>query len=229
MNLLYSLIIVFFLELLYYFQQWTKAVNEAAELKKRNVMSQLQLLKDQISPHFLFNSLNSLSSLIRRDPDDAVQFVHRLSGVYRYLLQTNEKDFSELQEELKFLQSYLHLLTTRFGKALQYTIKIDNDYQSFLILPLSLQLLVENAVKHNVVAAYSPLHIWIGNERDYLVVKNNLQKKKSKAVSHGVGLTNILSKYKLFTDRKVEIIETEDYFTVKLPLVKETNHESLDR
>lgn len=228
MNLLYSLVIVFFLELLHYFQQWTKAVSDASELKKTNVLSQLNSLKNQVNPHFLFNSLNSLSSLIRKNQDDAVRFVHELSGVYRYLLQTNERDLCELREELIFLNSYLHLLKTRFGNALQYSITIDETNSSFLLPPLSLQMLVENAVKHNVIATSSPLCIQIYNEGAYVVIKNNLQKKQSKVISHGVGLSNILSQYRLITNRSIEITETEESFTVKLPLLNVNNYESID-
>jgi two-component system, LytTR family, sensor kinase len=228
MNLLYSLIIIFFLELLFYFRHWAKAVTEAAELQQRNIEAQLDSLKSQVSPHFLFNSLNSLSSLIQLDPAQAVIFVHKLSGVYRYLLQSKDRNLIKIKDEFEFLQSYLHLLQTRFGNALHYTLRIDPAYEQHLIPPFTLQLLVENAVKHNIVAADHPLFVEVYNTGERLVVKNNLQKRKTLVASTGIGLINIIQKYALLTDAEVEITETSDTFVVSLPLLETNVYEGIN-
>lgn len=190
--------------------------------------TQLHSLKTQVNPHFLFNSLNSLSSLIQSNPTQAVTFVHKLSGVYRYLLQSNEQNLTSLREELNFLRSYLHLLHTRFGPALQYNIDVDVSVEHYLIPPITLQLLVENAVKHNIVSADQPLYIEVYNEGDQLLVKNNLQKRKTPVASHQVGLRNIFAKYQLLTNATVEIQETESAFVVALPLIKKPVYEGVD-
>ena len=228
MNLLYSLIIIFVLELMHYFRNWTKAVTESAELKQKNLETQLDALKNQVNPHFLFNSLNSLTSLIQSNPSQAVNFVHTLSGVYRYLLQSNDKNLIELKEELAFLHAYLHLLQIRFGKALYYSITIDPDLEGYLIPPLTLQLLVENAVKHNIVSIDKPLSLEVYNVDDRLVVKNNLQKRRSPPVSHHIGLVNLLSRYQLVTNAEVGISETSEAFVVNLPLIKTNLYEGID-
>ena len=222
MNLLYSLITIFFLELIHYFGNWTKALTEAAELRERNIEAQLQSLKSQISPHFLFNSLNSLSSLIRSKPEQAVKFVHELSGVYRYLLQSKDHHLSKLEEELKFLHSYMHLLQTRFGDGLQYEINIERTFLQYQLPSFTLQLLVENAVKHNTVSVEAPLVIRIFAEGNKLIVKNNLQKRKTAISSYNIGLTNIISKYRLLTNAELEISETSDEFNVVVPLLSKS-------
>jgi hypothetical protein len=228
MNLLYSLIIIFFLELIHYFRNWTNAITESAALKQKNVETQLEALKSQVNPHFLFNSLNSLSSLIQSNPPLAVNFVHKLSDVYRYLLQSNEKNLISLKEELTFLHAYLHLLQTRFGTALQYTIDINVDPEDYLIPPLTLQLLVENAVKHNIVSVDQPLVLEVYTINEKLVVKNNLQKRKSPIVSHHIGLVNLFSRYQLITTAELEISETDDAFIVTLPLIQTGIYEGID-
>ena len=226
MNLLYSLIIVFFLELLHYFRNWTKAAAESAELKQKNMETQLDALRSQVNPHFLFNSLNSLSSLIQSNPAQAVDFVHKLSGVYRYLLQSNDKKLIKLQEELDFLHAYLYLLQTRFGKALRCSVNVDPVCFDYLIPPLTLQPLVENAVKHNIVSVDQPLSLEIYTADKKIVVKNNLQKRKSPVVSHHIGLVNLLSRYALVTKDEVTISETSEAFVVNLPLIKAGLYES---
>jgi two-component system LytT family sensor kinase len=229
MNLLYSLIIIFFLELLFYISQWNRAKLEAAELKQKTTQAQLESLRHQVSPHFLFNSLNSLSSLITANPMQAVRFVQNMSVVYRYLLQSNGKNLVPVSEELKFLESYLHLLRTRFGNALHCDIKIDAATGQCLIPPFTLQLLVENAVKHNEVSAEKALWIELQHIEDQLVIRNNIQKRKSPVPSTGVGLTNIISKYQLLSDKEVEICESDQEFIIRLPLLNGTTYEGIDR
>jgi LytS/YehU family sensor histidine kinase len=207
---------------------WSKAVKEAASLKQSNLETQLHSLKSQVNPHFLFNSLNSLSSLIQSNPAQASTFVHKLSGVYRYLLQSNEQDLITVREELNFLRSYLHLLHTRFGPALQYQINVEEAVVQYLIPPITLQLLVENAVKHNIVAADKPLRIEVYNEGDQLLVKNNLQKRKIPVASNQVGLRNIFAKYQLLTTAAVEVQENDNAFVVALPFIQKPVYEGID-
>ena len=177
-------------------------------------------LKQQVNPHFLFNSLNSLSSLIRIDPVKAEHFVEEMSQVYRYLLQSNQDELITLEKEMDFINSYLHLLQTRFGNGLVLHIELPEAYHSSLLPPLTLQLLIENAVKHNEVSTENPLYIWISiHEGNSIEVKNNLQKKQLWVPSEKIGLTNIMTKYQLLGAGEVVVLDGEDFFIVRLPLI----------
>ncbi|MBB5285754.1 sensor histidine kinase YesM [Rhabdobacter roseus] len=238
MNLVANLISIGIYESFYTTDQWREHKLENEQLEKSNLQSQLDSLKSQVNPHFLFNSLNSLSSLIAEEPAQAERFVDELSKVYRYLLQTNQAELTTLATELAFIQSYTHLLTTRYGQGVLVTIDVPEPYQSTFLPPLTLQLLVENAVKHNVTLASRPLHILIGvTPEGQLMVRNNLQKRVLRVPSNQVGLSNITLKYRLLTQRPAEvpptrvlqgasapgaeifIEESEQYFTVLLPLL----------
>ena len=192
------------------------------QLEQENLLSQLESLKKQIDPHFLFNSLGTLISLIEKDSFLAIDFVEELSKVYRYILQTQHKELVELKDELNFINSYIFLLSKRFGKNLNINLKISKGWLNYLIPPLSLQLLIENAVKHNIISSEKPLNINISiDEDEYLNVENNFQKKRTFVSSTKIGLKNLKSRYEFFTDRKVEIISDEDIFQVRIPLIKE--------
>jgi sensor histidine kinase YesM len=193
---------------------------EAEQLKKAQLQTQFDSLKEQVNPHFLFNSLNSLSSLIATDPDKAEEFVEEMSRVYRYLLRSNEEQLTTLRKELEFIESYTLLLKTRFGSGFQPVMTIEEKMKEYLLPPMTLQLLIENAVKHNIVDPDTPLTVQLYTEGEKLVVSNNLQKKNKAVVSNKVGLSNIISKYKLLNCPDVEIIETADEFSVALPLIK---------
>jgi hypothetical protein len=189
------------------------------EQEKTNV--QLRALQAQVNPHFLFNSLNSLSALIDEDQERASQFVDQLSQVYRYLLKTRDLSVATLASELDFMESYYHLLKTRHGSGLQLKVRVNPAYQSKLLPPLTLQLLVENAVKHNIVQASEPLRIDIAtDEEGYLVVSNNLQRKRTTVLSNGVGLSTILVQYQKLDQPAPHIIEGEGRFLVRLPLIQ---------
>ncbi|CAN5622064.1 hypothetical protein BH11BAC2_BH11BAC2_14520 [soil metagenome] len=223
-NILVILIFVYLAsgiyEITFYFGEWQRSVTEAEELKKANLQSQFDSLKSQVNPHFLFNSLNTLSSLIEEQPDQAVKFVNQLSIVYRYLLQSNEKELITLKEELDFLHAYFFLLKTRFAEGIILKIDIPDTYLNFLIPPLTLQILMENAVKHNVVAVSKPLFVALkvaGDNR--LLFSNNYQKKTVHVVSNGMGLANIAAKYKLMNQPGIHIDETPQYFSISLPLL----------
>ncbi len=191
-------------------------------LEQESMEGQLRALQTQVNPHFLFNALNSLSSLIGEAPQQAEVFVDKLSNVYRYLLRANEQPLTTVSAELAFIEAYYHLLQTRYGNGLTLSVTVDPAYHDFLIPPLTLQLLVENAVKHNVVSSKRPLYIRIATtEAGELTVSNTLQKKQSRVLSNGVGLSNIVAKYKMLNLPALSVIETTDTFTVSLPLLNE--------
>lgn len=228
-GLLYVIIVAGIYEGLYYFHKWKQLFSETEALKRENLQSQLDALKTQINPHFLFNNLSSLSSLIMEDQEKAVGFVDELASVYRYLLQANERNLISLKSELDFLKDYFHLLKTRFGEGVCMTVDIQEYYLSYLLPPLTLQLLLENAVKHNTVQAGKPLHIRIyTDDDDNLVVANNLQKKNSAVLSHKLGLHNIISKYHLMHRKPVQVEDKGSIFQVTLPLIKKHIYETLD-
>ena len=222
------LVILFFVLLIsglyegsFYFARWRFSVKETEELKKANLQSQLESLKNQVSPHFLFNSLNTLSSLIEENPDTAIRFVNQLSRVYRYLLQSNEKELTSLKEELEFLQAYFFLLKTRFGEGLSLQVELPDDYLNSLIPPLTLQILLENAVKHNIVSINKPLNISVRVcTEETVCVINNIQKKTLNVASNGMGLANIAAKYRLLNKPALKIDETGVDFIVTLPIIK---------
>jgi two-component system, LytTR family, sensor kinase len=197
-----------------------EAEREREKLRAANLQSQLDALKQQVNPHFLFNSLNVLDSLIEDDPRQARIFLEELSTVYRYLLRSNEQHLTDLECELDFIQSYYHLLKTRHGSGLQLNIDIDKRFKSSKLPPLTLQLLVENAFKHNIVLPEQPLIIDITTDNEgHLLVQNNIQRKNVRVASNGVGLSNILSKYHILNQASPSIREDNGKFVVRLPMI----------
>ncbi len=193
-----------------------------------NASAQFETLKNQIDPHFLFNSLNVLSSLIEENPENAQRFTTSLSKIYRYVLDQKDKELVPLKEELNFAKTYMKLLSMRFENSLTYSLPdtmIDEDAK---VVPLSLQLLLENTIKHNIVSDMQPLHITITIEGDYLEVSNNLQKKEVLQSGSGVGLQNIISRYAILTEKPVIVDSDEANFLVKIPIltkeIKLINH-----
>ena len=184
-----------------------------------NVSAQFESLKNQIDPHFLFNSLNVLSSLIEENPDNAQRFTTSLSKIYRYVLDQKDKELVSVREELDFAKTYMKLLAMRFENSLTYTLPEHGDFEEGKVVPLSLQLLLENTIKHNVVSDARPLHIYIKIEDGYLTVANNLQKKEVLNSGQGVGLKNIISRYAILTDKEVKINVTDHNFIVKIPIL----------
>ncbi len=176
-------------------------------------------LKNQLDPHFLFNSLNVLTSLIEEDTDQAQKFTTSLSKVYRYVLEQKNKDLVSVDEELQFARTYVRLLKMRFEDSILFDIPEKSTDPEAKIVPLSLQLLLENAVKHNVVTADRPLHIKVYEEDGSLVVSNNLQEKQVVKKSSGVGLQNIKQRYGILTDRQVAINKGARNFSVRLPIL----------
>ncbi len=218
---LIAIITNFYYEAFYLFTQWKKSLVLTEKFKNESIRSQLKSLRNQINPHFLFNSLNTLSVLIDKDPDTAKHFVEELSDVYRYVLNRLGNLMVTITEELEFLESYKYLLDKRHGGNINIDIRVEEKYMSYDIPPLALQLLIENAVKHNVVSRAKPLSIEIFTEDDeFLVVRNSMQKKQAQPISTGIGLKNIRSRFQHLAKRSIEVEETESYFVVKLPLVK---------
>ncbi len=188
-------------------------------LQEENIVSQFESLKAQVNPHFLFNSLNVLSSLIHIDQEKAARFVRQLSKVYRYVLEHKDRDTISLKEELPFIESYVFLLDTRFDQNLKVEIELPEEAREKHVAPMVIQLLLENAIKHNIVSRSRPLTIHIAVEGDDLVVRNNLQRKSSTEVSSRTGLENIRKRYEYLTNRKVGIAEDDGHFTVRIPLL----------
>ena len=202
-------------------KQLTEVNTQLLKVQKENLQSQFEVLKQQVNPHFLFNSLNVLTSLIKVDPDLAELFTERLSKVYRYVLENKEKELVTLSTELEFLKAYLFLLEIRFLKKLFIEIKIDKSYHDYLILPIAIQLIIENAIKHNTFSKIQPLKIEIFvDEQQRLNIVNNLNLRETKFISTGVGLENINRRYALVSDQKPEFIKTTEHFIAKLPLLK---------
>ncbi len=202
-----------------FFKFWRQSVKEAEELKRESLSAEFETLKNQINPHFLFNSLNTLTSLIEEQPEQATEFVQKLSNVYRYVLTQKDKQLVTLREELEFIQSYIYLNQIRFGNNLKVNIQIPASYLSFSVVTLSLQMLIENCIKHNTISVQKPLVIHIEIANNKISVRNNLQRKSVMNESNGIGLNNIVHRYSFVTDESVEITEDEIYFTVRLPLI----------
>lgn len=181
--------------------------------------AKFESLKNQIDPHFLFNSLNVLSSLIEENPENAQRFTTSLSKIYRYVLEQKDKELVSVEEELAFAKTYMNLLKMRFENSLFYELPSTIPDSEAKVVPLSLQLLLENTVKHNVVSEQKPLHIRISIEGDYLVIQNDYQKKDVLQERKGVGLQNIINRYGIITNRKVLIEQNEQSFTVRIPIL----------
>lgn len=207
-------------EAMYMMEKYKENLAEREILKQMSLQQEFDVLKSQVNPHFLFNCFNTLSSLIAEDPQRADSFLNELSKVYRYLLRNNESSLSTLENELKFINSYFKLLKTRHGDAVQFQLEIDKRYNHYLLPSLSLQLLVENAVKHNVLSKNKPLMIDIfTTAANRLVVSNNLQRRTKKGPSNKIGLDNIRTKYEILRQRGFQIMEDGKTFTVVLPLI----------
>ncbi len=208
----------------YFIKEWRKSIVSEEKKNTEIIALRYEALKNQVNPHFLFNSLTALTTIVA-DNNDAVKFIKKLSDVYRYVLENREKELVDLESELKFAQAFIYLHKIRFGESLNS--ESDIDVRNFQILPLYLQMLIENAVKHNIVSEDKPLNIKIYvNDDNYLIVENNLQKKKNTSGS-GIGLENIKSRYKYLSDKKFVVKEEKDKFIVKIPLIKNKN-ESTD-
>lgn len=209
-------------EVIYFIQQYKENLSEKELLQQMKTEQEFENLKAQVNPHFLFNCFTTLSGLITEDKNRAERFLNELSNVYRYLLNANKNDLTTLSNEIRFIQSYLELLKTRYGSALEVKMDVSDEYSPYLLPTMSLQMLVENAVKHNVVSKKKPMLIELYTSNGpALVVRNTLQLKEHKEISTGIGLKNIRQKYQLLNNEYFEAGVDADNYVVELPLIKE--------
>jgi LytS/YehU family sensor histidine kinase len=197
-----------------------KSVEEKEMLKRESLLAQLSALKTQVNPHFLFNNLNTVCSIIPENPQQAIHFVQQMSKVYRHILEVKDEQSISLKEELDVLRAYAFMLKTRFGDNIDICINVPEEKLRRKIVPLSLQILMENAIKHNIVSSDKPLKIDVFSEDGKLVVSNNLQKKNQENESTGIGLDNLRNRYRLLGDRQVEVKESGAIFIVSIPLIE---------
>jgi sensor histidine kinase YesM len=205
-----------------FFGHWKKSLIEIERYKTETAQMQLQNLKNQINPHFLFNNLSVLTSLVYENQDRAVDFINQLSKVYRYILENKDIELATIESEMTFIKSYIFLLQIRFDKNIEFIISIDSSKNSFLVPPLTIQLLVENAIKHNEISSESPLKIEIKEKDNFIEVVNNLQLRMNYEPSSKTGLQNIKDRYSFFTSSQVVVSQTEKLFSVKIPILELT-------
>jgi two-component system, LytTR family, sensor kinase len=201
-----------------FFKAWKQSLIEVEKYKTESAKAQLQNLKNQLNPHFLFNNLSVLSSLVYKNQDKAVDFINELSKVYRYILENKNAELVSLQEELEFLEHYIYLLKIRFGENIIFDIRIDETQNSFLP-PMCLQILVENTIQHNETSQANTLKIAIFTENNRLIVSNPTQPRSDKTESSQTGIKNMRFRYQFFTDDKIEIMHDKKTFSVSLPLI----------
>jgi sensor histidine kinase YesM len=220
MTTVISLVIFYFYNTNLISNHWIKSIEKNEELKRENLQAKYEALKNQVNPHFLFNSLNTLSGLVEQKPELATDFIKKLSDIYRYVLDQNDKELVSLQDEMKFVEDYIFLSKMRFGEALIFNSQIDKS-NNVQVVPLGLQMLVENAIKHNIISDDMPLKIEIGIEDGFVMLKNNIQTKTT--IISGKkpqGLENLKKRYEYLSNSPIEIIETDKEFIVKLPIIK---------
>jgi sensor histidine kinase YesM len=204
----------------YLTKYWKKAIEKNEELKRENLSAKYEALKNQVNPHFLFNSLNTLSGVVEQKPELATDFIKKLSDIYRYVLEQSDKELVSINDEMKFVEDFIFLSKMRFGDALIFNANITTN-NTIQLVPLGLQMLVENAIKHNVIADDMPLKIEIGIEESFVIVKNNIQKKTTiNLVKEPLGLENLKKRYAYLSGASVEVIESDSKFIVKLPIIE---------
>lgn len=218
-TIIITLIITMFMTGREFLVNWRQAAVDAEASKRESIMAQYESLKNQVNPHFLFNSLNALTNLVYVDQDKAVRFIKQLSEVYRYVLETRDKEVVPLTDEVKFMESYLFLQQIRFGDKLKIEMKMQGI--KGMVAPLALQMLVENAIKHNVIAEDHPLTVKIYEQQGQIIVENSLLKKTTlDEGSAGVGLENIRKRYGFLSESKVQVSTGPEKFLVSIPIIQ---------
>lgn len=223
---LVALITSFFLGLFYFIDRKKNKLEQEIvkeSTKAETATAQFETLKNQLDPHFLFNSLNVLTGLIEENPDNAIDFTTSLSKIYRYVLEQKDKEVVPIQEEINFAKTYVNLLKLRFENSIDFEIEQSIFSENEFIVPLSLQILLENTIKHNVVSEQKPLKIKISKKDNFLIVENSFQPKETIKDSTGIGLKNIINRYQLISNREVLIEKNEEIFNVKLPILTQKN------
>jgi hypothetical protein len=223
-----NIIIMGVLEAWVFYIASAEAGRKAEALERELTQIRFEMLKSQINPHFMFNSLNVLSGLIEKDITRAQEFIDEFSQIYRYVLETVEQPSATLGKELEFMRSYLFLQQMRYGGDLTWSVNLPAAMLDLVLPPLSLQVVLENAIKHNIVNHSRPLHIEIGAEDMMLVVSNRLQPKISAVASTGMGLKNLTRRYSFITDRVPSFTVEDDHYIARLPLINTDNDESTD-
>jgi len=223
-GVLISITFYMFIHLLYQSFHNQQVSIELARSKMDNLGAQYELLKQQVNPHFLFNSLNTLKYMVESGDDHSVEFVLKLSDFYRFTLESRKLDLIKLSEELKIIDSYVFLLKARFEEGIDLTVSIDEKLYETYIPPFTLQLLIENCIKHNIVSLERPLQIKVYSEKDFIIVQNKVQLKRTPEVSTGMGLENINQRYLHLLDKKIDIQPGDAFFTIKLPVIYENRH-----
>ena len=203
-----------------FLKQLKISANKEEQLKRESITLQYEALKNQVNPHFLFNSLNVLTSLIEKDKDASVNYVKQLSEVMRYVLEQTTSELVTIATELKFIDSFVYLLKIRFGENFRLTLDVSD--KSFLIVPVALQILIENAVKHNEISTENPLNVTITEDNDYLIVQNTIQLRNYLPESNHIGLKSLQFQYKFLSGKQLEITNIGGLFTVKIPKIKQT-------
>ena len=217
-NLAVDVIFVSFYYSKYLVHYYAASLKKEEELKRENLIAKYEALKNQVNPHFLFNSLNTLTGVVEQNPEKAVGFIKKLSDIYRYVLEQQDKELVSFDEEMKFVNDYFDLAQIRHGKALSMSVQfIDTN---IYLAPLALQMLVENAIKHNVVSDDHPLLIEIGVAGKSIYVRNNIQKKNVMQKNGVMGLENLKNRYLYLSDKPVEVLESDTEFMVKLPVIE---------
>jgi two-component system LytT family sensor kinase len=223
-GILINLVFYMLLHLLYQNYRNQQVNIELERTTADNLGAQYELLKQQINPHFLFNSLNTLKVMVESGDKNSVDFILKLANFYRFTLESRKLDLIHLSEELEIVEAYNFLLKARFEEGFIFTRTIEERYLNTLIPPFTLQLLIENCIKHNIVSLERPLHIKLYTENDKLVIENQLQLKRSEESSLGVGLQNIKQRYSHLLDRQIEVITLDNTFKIKLPIIHEHHH-----
>jgi len=223
-GILINLVFYMFLHLLQQNYENQHVSMELERIKNDHLSAQYELLKQQVNPHFLFNSLNTLKAMVESGDQESVDFILKLSNFYRFTLESRKLDLIHVHEEMDILNAYLFLQKARFDDGFTFESTLGKQALGTLIPPFTLQLLVENCIKHNIVSLEKPLHIRIYEEQDKIVVENQIQQKKGEDNSLGVGLKNIDLRYSHLLDRHIEIINDQKVFRIKLPLIYEHNH-----
>lgn len=215
-----NIIYVSIMEGIIFFRRWREEKIRTERLEKENAISRYEALKNQINPHFLFNNLNVLASLVSKDKAIAEKFIQEFSRIYRYILDTSEKLVVELNEELNFINSYLYLLKIRYNEGIDYDININQESMKKYVIPLALQILVENCVKHNMFSQSAPIKIVIYDKDDMIYVENNIRKKEVRNKQEALGLKNLSSRYSFISEKKPVFSIHNDIFVAKIPLIE---------
>ena len=219
MTIVLDLIVTYFYYSTYITNHWIKSIEKNEELKRENLLAKYEALKNQVNPHFLFNNLNTLSGMVEQKHEKTTDFIKKLSDIYRYVLEQNDKELVSIKDEIKFVDDYVFLTKMRFGEGLIFNSHL-TKVQNLQVAPLGLQMLVENAIKHNIISDDMPLKIEMEIEDGFVIVRNNLQKKKT--INSGIeplGLETLKKRYAYLSGVSVEVIESDGKFIVKLPII----------